>query len=84
MQRKALDRAFQVVKELALELRSHNFTLSFKENGKSLNRMASLETPFIFVASHFSKNDEICMLGFSKGYPPNSSCRKRVMNPKLN
>jgi len=37
----------QVVKELALELRSHNFALSFNENGKSLNQMVSLETPFI-------------------------------------
>jgi len=64
-----LDNASQVVKELALELRSHDFALSFKENGKSLKRMASFETPFILIVLHFSKKDEICVLGFSKGDP---------------
>ena len=74
MQRNALDRASQVVKELVFKLRSHDFALSFKDNGNSLNRMVSLETPFIFMVSHFSKNNEICVLGFSKGYPPNCFC----------
>jgi len=36
--KKALDRASQVVKELALELRSHDFALSFKENEKASSR----------------------------------------------
>jgi len=64
LQRKALDNASQVVKELALELRSHDFALSFKEKGKSLKQMASFETPFILIVPHFSKKDEICVLGF--------------------
>ena len=66
LQRKALDKAFQVVKELALELRSHDFAFSFKEKEKSLKRIALFETAFIFIVSHFSKKDEICVLGFSK------------------
>jgi len=65
-------------------LRSHDFALSFKENGKSLNRMASFEIPFIFIVLHFSKNDEICVLGFSKGDLPNCSCWKSMMSPELN
>ena len=74
MQRKALDKASQVVKELALKLRSHYLALSFKEKGKRLKRMASFKTPFIFIMSHFSKKDEILVLGFSKENPKNSSC----------
>jgi len=46
--------------------------------------MASFETPFIFIVSHFSKKDEICVLGFSKGDPPNCSHWKSVMSPGLN
>jgi len=37
LQRNALDRASQVVKELVSELRSQDFTLSFEENRKRLN-----------------------------------------------
>jgi len=46
--------------------------------------MASFKTPFIFIVSHFPKKDEICVLGFSKGDPPNCSCWKRVISPGLN
>jgi len=84
LQRNALDRAPQVVKELALELRSQDFALSFQENGKSLNRMVTLETLLIFLLLHFSKNDEKCILGFFKGYPSNFFCLKRVMSLGLN
>jgi len=49
LQRKALDKASQVVQEFALELRSYDFALSFKENGKSLKQMASFEIAFIFI-----------------------------------
>ena len=71
MQRKALDNALQVVEELALELRSHDFALFFKEKGKSLKWMASCKTPFILIMTHFSMKDGICVLGFVKGDPPN-------------
>jgi len=84
LQRKALDNVSQVVKELALELRSHDFALSFKEKGKSLKWMTSFETAFILIVSHFFKKDEICVLEFSKGDPPNCSCWKSVMSPRLN
>jgi len=73
----------QVLKELTLELRSHDFALAFKEKGKSLKQMASFETPFMFIGSHFYKKDEICILGFSKGGPLNCSCWKSVMSPRL-
>ena len=63
-----------MVKELVLELRSQDFALSFMENRKSLNRMMLLETRFITIVSHFFKSDELCVLVFSKGYPPNCSC----------
>ena len=65
-------------------MRSHDFALSFKEKGKSLKWMASFETPFILIVSHLSKKDEICVLGFSKGDPPNCSCWKSVTSPELN
>jgi len=73
LQRNTLDKAFQVLNELTLDLRSQDFAFSFKESKKSLNQMAPLETPLILMASHFFKNDEIYVLGFSKGYPPNCS-----------
>jgi len=38
LHRNALDRASQVVNKLASEFKSHDFALSFKEKGKSLNR----------------------------------------------
>jgi len=63
LQTNTLDRASQVVNELALNLKSQDFALSFKENGKIFNRMASLETPFIWMASHFSKNDKYAYWG---------------------
>jgi len=84
LQRKALVKASQVVKELALELRIHDFALSFKGKGKSLKRMASFEIPFIFIVSHFCKKEKICVLGFSKRDPLNCSCWKNEMSPGLN
>jgi len=44
LRRKAFERANQVVMEFGSSLRSQSLALSFKENGKSLNLMASALT----------------------------------------
>ena len=67
LHKNALDRPSQVLNKLEFKFISHDFALSFKEKEKSLNQMASLETPFIFIASHFSKKEAICVSEFSKG-----------------
>jgi len=72
-----------VVKKLVLEFSSQDFALSFKTNRKSLNQMVLLETPFIFMVSHFSKNDEICVLGSARE-PSELLLLKRVVCPALN
>ena len=46
--------------------------------------MASFEIPFILIVSHFSKKDEICVSGFSKGDPLNCSCWKSVTSLGIN
>ena len=59
MYKSALEGPCQVVNELEFEFKIPNLALSFKEKGNSLNRMASLETPFILIVSHFSKDEAI-------------------------
>ena len=51
---------------------------------KYLNRIAPLQTLFIFSMPHFSKKETIGVLGFSIGYPPNCFCWNKVMNDGLN
>jgi len=62
-----LKSASQVVKEFTLAFVHHDLALSYNEKGKRHNCMALFNTPFIFIRSHFSKNEAISSLGVSMG-----------------
>ena len=51
----AVDRASQVVNKLGSSLRSQSLALSVSEKGKSLNLIASVETPLNLIVSHFAR-----------------------------
>jgi len=53
--RNAIDRASQVVNELGFSLRSQSLALSISEKRKSLNLIASAETLFSLIVSHFPR-----------------------------
>jgi len=53
--RNAVDRAFQVVKELGSSLRSQSLARSVSEKGKSRSLIASAETPLSSIVSHFAR-----------------------------
>jgi len=46
-------------------------TVSLNEKGNKRRRIASVETPLSFNASHTSKKTERCSFRSSKGVPPN-------------
>jgi len=63
--RNALESTSQVVNKLGSSFCSQSLALSRSEKGKSRRRIASVDTPFSLMVSHFARNLQRCTLGFS-------------------
>jgi len=81
--RKALERITQVVNELGSSFCSQSRVLFFNEKGKSHSQIASVDTLFNLMVSHFVRSLRRCALGFSEGCPPSWSYSTKVMSTRL-
>ena len=70
---KSLERPPQVMKEFDALFWSQSLVMSFGEKGNNLSYIASANTPFTLMVSHYIRKVQRCALRFLVGCPPNWS-----------